>query len=115
MKQYVYVFVLGLILMSHTKIAHSDDIQLWDGMVALYQKGRLVGQVYTPKRATSARTYKEYWYVAEEYVYPGKTNSAELHIKPLSSSIRSLKEFRHIMKDKFPNGKMIIASVSEEK
>ena len=79
-----------------------------------FQDGQKVLEIYTPPRPANAKTYKEYWYISKDYVYPSFQSKADLLIKPVETVYANLQAFRQQMKAQWPAGRMIVVTAMEE-
>lgn len=82
--------------------------------------GEQFAEIFVPVRDASACEYEEYWYLYENYPspYPGSRNPIQIVITPTPKTeipdyAKSLKSFRQHMKQKHPNGYMIVVTAKE--
>ena len=131
------VYTFALLLATALPILHTDSslestgigdyssfirpgeapIQLWEGMTSIYQRGELVGQVWTPARAPNACRYMEYWWLAPGYQYPSAQfgGGVKLETIPDGGFEGTLDEFRTAMQTQFGGGYLVRVSSVEER
>ena len=93
------------------------SMQLWEGLTNIYQRGVLVGQVWTPARDVQACQYMEYWWLGPGYQYPSARYGGgfKLETIPGSRFDGSLDEFRSAMQAQFGGGYLVNVSSYEER
>ena len=74
----VGLLVLPLFFQGGTAVAQVDPT-----FHEIYQNDELVGVILVPDRDPDACQYVEYWFLFEEYIYPGARNPIATLIQPV--------------------------------
>ena len=85
-----------------------------------FLNGEKVAEIYIPPREAGACSYKEYWYLFENYPnpYPGSSNPLQMVITMVPQAeipkyAKTYKSFLRNMKRKHPGGYMIVMTARE--
>ena len=81
----------------------------------IFQNGKQTGQIFVPERDSKNNHYMEYWYLFNNYSYPGETNPITTELKCSKSVFTALGNFESKMKFDHPDGYMIQITVDEKR
>lgn len=107
----VFIYVISGLT---TFLADQGHAQVDPGVLDIVQYDAKVGVIFVPERPESGCEYTEYWYLFENYQYPGADKGIATTLIPVEKD-RSSVDYFESMKAQHPEGHMVHVEVHDHR